>query len=42
MESIDDGTNRVGADLLYSIWKALRENEIEIPYPQREVRILKD
>lgn len=42
MESIDDGTNHVGADLLYGIWKALRENEIEIPYPQREVRILKD
>lgn len=40
MEGIDDGENRVGADLLYMIWKALKEHEIEIPFPQREVRIL--
>lgn len=42
MEAIDDGRNRVGGDLLYMIWKALKENDIEIPFPQREVRILKD
>ena len=40
MEGIDDGKNRVGADLLLMIWKALKENNIEIPYPQREVKIL--
>jgi small-conductance mechanosensitive channel len=40
MEGIDDGVNRVGADILHLIWKALRENNIQIPYPQREVRIL--
>lgn len=40
MEGIDDGKNRVGADLLLMIWDALRENDIEIPFPQREVRIL--
>lgn len=40
MEGIDDGKNRVGADLLFMIWKALRENGIEIPFPQREVKIL--
>jgi len=40
MEGIDDGENRVGADLLYMIWKVLKENGIEIPFPQREVRIL--
>lgn len=42
MEGIDDGENRVGADLNMMIWKALRENGIEIPFPQREVRILGD
>ena len=40
MEGIDDGENRVGADLLHMIWNALRENGITIPFPQREVRIL--
>jgi small-conductance mechanosensitive channel len=40
MIGIDDGKNRVGGDLLHMIWKALRENGIEIPFPQREVRIL--
>ena len=42
MEGIDDGANRVGADLLMMIWTALRENGIEIPFPQREVRLLGD
>jgi small-conductance mechanosensitive channel len=40
MEDIDDGKNRVGADLLMIIWDILKEHVIEIPYPQREVRIL--
>ena len=40
MEGIDDGENRVGADILHMVWKALKENKIEIPYPQREVKIL--
>ena len=40
MEGVDDGVNRVGADLLHMIWNVLKENNIEIPYPQREVRIL--
>lgn len=42
MEGIDDGENRVGADLNMMIWTALRENGIQIPFPQREVRILGD
>ena len=42
MIGIDDGKNRVGADLLHMIWTALRENGMEIPFPQREIRILKD
>jgi len=40
MEGIDDGKNRVGADLLHSIWRSIQENGMEIPFPQREVRIL--
>jgi small-conductance mechanosensitive channel len=42
MEGIDDGNNRVGADLLMMIWTALRANDIHIPFPQREVRVLGD
>jgi small-conductance mechanosensitive channel len=40
MEGIDDGDNRVGADLLMMIWTALKANGIEIPFPQREVKVL--
>jgi len=40
MEGIDDGKNRVGADLLLMIWDAMRENDITIPFPQHEVRVL--
>ncbi len=40
MEGIDDGKNRVGADLMHSIWRSIQENGMEIPFPQREVRIL--
>lgn len=42
MEGVDDGPNRVGADLMFMIWSALRENGIQIPFPQREVRVLND
>jgi small-conductance mechanosensitive channel len=40
MEGIDDGPNRVGADLLLMIWDALKQHNIEIPYPQREIKIV--
>lgn len=40
MEGIDDGHNRVGADLLLMIWYALKEHNVEIPFPQREVTII--
>ncbi|MCX4029837.1 mechanosensitive ion channel [Endozoicomonas sp. SM1973] len=42
MEGIDDGRNRVGGDLLLIILETLQKNGIEIPFPQREVRILSD
>ena len=41
MLGIDDGENRVGADLLLVIWDVLKENDIEIPFPQRDVRIVR-
>jgi small-conductance mechanosensitive channel len=40
MEGIDDGPNRVGGDLLLMIFETLREHGVEIPFPQREVRLL--
>lgn len=40
IEGIDDGKNRVGGDLLLTILETLRAHGIEIPFPQREVRIL--
>jgi len=41
MEGIDDGKNRVGGDLNLMILEALQEHGYEIPFPQREVRVLK-
>lgn len=40
MEGVDDGKNRVGGDLLLIIFETLREHHIDIPFPQREVRII--
>ena len=40
MEGVDDGDNRVGADLLLMIWTTLKANGIQIPFPQREVKVL--
>ncbi|MEX2617043.1 MAG: mechanosensitive ion channel domain-containing protein [Alphaproteobacteria bacterium] len=40
MIGIDDGENRVGGDLNLMIWTALKANGINIPFPQREVRVL--
>lgn len=40
MDGIDDGKNKVGADIMLMLWDAFRENNIEIPFPQREVKIL--
>ncbi|MEM9331194.1 MAG: mechanosensitive ion channel domain-containing protein [Pseudomonadota bacterium] len=40
IEGIDDGKNRISADLMLIIWEVLKEHDITIPFPQREVRIL--
>lgn len=42
MMGIDDGKNRVGGDLLLMILEAIQEHGFEIPFPQREVRILNE
>ncbi|MBO6950122.1 MAG: mechanosensitive ion channel [Rhodospirillales bacterium] len=42
MEGVDDGKNRIGGDLLFMIYQALQENDVEIPFPQREVTIKED
>lgn len=42
IEGIDDGPNRVGADLMLLIFETLRAHDIFMPFPQREVRILGD
>ncbi len=39
VEGIDDGKNKYTSDVLFLIWNALKENDIEIPYPQRVVEI---
>ena len=40
MDGVDDGKNRVGADLFLMIWDALKEHVVEIPYPQRDIHIV--
>ena len=37
---IDDGKNRVGGDLNLIILETLKNNGVEIPFPQREVKII--
>ena len=41
-KGLDDGKNRFTADILLVVWKTLKANNIEIPFPQREVRVLGD
>lgn len=38
----ESGTGSIRSDIGLAIWKAFRENGIEIPFPQREIRILGD
>ena len=42
MHGVDDGRNRVDADLKLMIWDAMKEHGFKMPFPQREVRILGD
>ncbi len=39
VNGFDDGPNKFTSDVLFLIWNALKDNDIEIPYPQRVVEI---
>ncbi len=39
VSGIDDGRNKYKSHVLFAIWNALKEADIEIPYPQRVVEI---
>ena len=39
VNGIDDGPNKYTSDVLFLIWNALRDNGIQIPYPQRVIEI---
>ena len=39
VEGLDDGPNKFSSDVLFLIWNALKDADIEIPFPQRELRI---
>ncbi len=42
VNGLDDGKNKYSSDVLFLIWNALKDHNITIPYPQREVRLLGD
>mgnify|MGYP000097234466 FL=1 len=39
VNGIDDGKNKYTSDILFVVWNALRDNDIEIPFPQRVIEI---
>jgi small-conductance mechanosensitive channel len=39
VNGIDDGKNKYSSDVLFLIWNALKENNIEIPYPHRVIEM---
>lgn len=39
VNGLDDGPNKYTSDVLFLIWNALKDNDIEIPYPHRVVEI---
>ncbi len=39
VEGIDDGKNKYASDVLFLIWNALKDNDIEIPYPHRVIQV---
>ena len=40
VDGLDDGPNKFSSDVLFLVWDALKEADVTIPFPQREVRIL--
>ena len=39
VNGIDDGPNKYTSDVLFLVWNALRDEGIEIPYPQRVIEL---
>lgn len=39
VQGLDDGKNKFSSDVLFLVWNALRDHNIEIPFPQRDIRI---
>ena len=39
VEGLDDGPHKYSSDVLFLIWNALKDADIEIPYPHRVVEI---
>ena len=40
VEGLDDGPNKFSSDVLFLVWDALKENNIRMPVPRREVILL--
>jgi len=40
VDGLDDGPNNFSSDVLFLVWDALQDGGFQIPYPQREIRIL--
>ncbi len=39
VNGIDDGRNKFTPKVMFAVWNALKENDIEIPYPRRVVEL---
>lgn len=39
VNGIDDGKNKYASDVLFLVWNALKDNDIEIPYPHRVIEM---
>jgi small-conductance mechanosensitive channel len=39
VNGIDDGKNKYASDVLFLVWNALKEHDIEIPYPHRVIEM---
>lgn len=40
VSGLDDGKNKFSSDVLFLVWDALKANNFEIPFPQRDVHIV--
>lgn len=40
VDGLDDGANKFSSDVLFLVWDALKSNDIKIPFPQREIRVV--